>query len=78
MPSIRFTSKKITKAIQATCERRYKKLMKTDRYTEVNAERRVLAELEGALLLHMGRFVFPYEMSSECKCDDLDEDGDPT
>jgi len=73
----RFTPEKVTIAIRAACERRYKKLIKTGRYTKENAELRVLAELEGSLLLHMGRYVFPYEMSSECKLDDLDEDGDP-
>ena len=78
MPFSRFTPEKVTDAIRNTCERRYLKLIKTGRYTKENAERRVLAELEGSLLLHMGRFVFPHEMSSECKCDDLDEDGDPT
>lgn len=70
-----FGTREVIDSIAAAMDRRYEILVKHGMAPQ-KALRRVPRELEKSLNRLMKDFVFPEEMSSECKLDDLDEDGE--
>jgi hypothetical protein len=72
---IGFTKDDVIGSIIKAMMRRYEILVKHG-MEPYRAQQRVPRELEKSLNRLMKDFVFPEELSSECKLDDLDEDGE--